>query len=300
MNSYKHLMSSPQESISIARKREFACLVFIYEQGMATADQIGQHVLGTQFNPQNKYHLTLVRRLRKRQLIAYFTSPATRRRVFYLTNYGADMLLNSWGDADHWIPHVDYHAPRAGSSIAHHLMVNDLRINSEHEGIDFISERIIRKVWGDDIPKIPDGLLGIPSHMRYWPDRIPVALEYENSARSKDRRFLMLYAGEKIIGKRVGGIVIVSKPATLRIWKQTFILGTQTPTISVLGKRGKKTIRLNTNLFRFWYTSTPESLHTELAKIRIAHFSEGQASNVWSLYSPWLGIRDILLDCARC
>lgn len=298
MTSASRLSSNPQAAIKVARRRELSCLIFIYEQGIATADQLGMHIFGARLNLQNKYHLTLVRRLRKRQLVSYFTSTATRKRVFYLTNHGADMLLNMWGDTDHWIPHVDYHAPRAGLTIAHHLAVNDIRIDAEQNGFDFISERIVRAVWGADIPKVPDAILGIPSHIGYWPDRIPIALEYENSARSNDRRMLMLYAGEKIIGKRVGGIVVVSKPATVRIWKKTFISGTKTPTASVLGRRGKKIIRLNSNLFRFWSTSTPESLDTELAKIRIAHLSEGQASTVWSIYSPWLGIRDILLDCA--
>lgn len=289
------LSSSPREAWTISRTREIYALLFLYEQGIATSKQIGQFVMRAAFNPRCKYHHLLMRRMHERRLVAYISSPAVPDRVYFLTDNGSALLLEKWGCGDYWIPHVDFHSGRSGTTTAHHLAVNDIRIKCMECGYDFISERTIRAAWGKEFSKIPDALIGIPSVIGYWPSTIPIALELENSSRSENRRLQMIGRTENLIGKRVAGILVVGKKGVVGTWRKTLKRAKERQAYTLLDKRGLNSHHFSSKLLRFWSVTTIDKLHETLSSIRTAYLPEGIAPFSWEMYSPWLELRRLRL-----
>ena len=288
------LSPNPQAARAIARRREERALKLLYEQGGAVSAQLGRHMYGPAFRPSHHNHLSVLRRLRRRGLVAFITTPLGPR-LYYLTPLGHAAVAEQVAP-DHRLPRASFHSGRSPVTLAHDLGVLDLRLAVENRKLEFISEKILRAAWGKQAgPKLPDGLIGLPSSYSYWPYRVPVALEYEYSPRSRLRRLLMLAAGEAIIGRRVAAVVVVTRPATVEAWKTTVDQARREPVFRILGTGGWKQVRLDTSLLRFWAFCTPESLISllEYEGLRLARRSQGTAEWPWESYSPWLAHRQL-------
>lgn len=294
----RSLCPSPQASRALARIREAAALRLLYEQGGATSAQLGRYMYGNAFKPQTHNHLTVIRRLRRRGLIAFITT-TLGVRLYYLTPLGhaemADLV-----EPDYRLPRTDFRSGRSSVTLAHDLGVLGLRLAVEECGLSFVSEKTLRTAWGSKAaPKVPDGLIGIPSAYPYWPHKVPIALEFEHSPRSITRRLLMLSAGEKIIGKRVAAVIVVARQSAVDGWRSAIDQARQRPVFEVMGAGGRRRVKLDVALLRFWSFCVPEALPGLLNEgdgLRLARRSEGVAEWPWDCYLPWLSLRESAAD----
>jgi hypothetical protein len=284
------ILPSPKYAKAKGREHEIKMLGLLYEEGCATASKLGQFVFGIKFNPRHSFHHRIIRRLGTAQQIASFSGPL-RERLFYITREGAARIKDEGGiAAENYLGSVDYHSGRSGLTILHNLGVLDCRIRLEDSDCKWIPKSIIQAAWQQNnvhIKAIPDALVGRESDLDFWPYKIPFALEFERSSKSRKDRYLKIFRGESLLGNRVAGVIIVTRQSQVDLWLQTLDELSFNPQFEILTRKGKTKLSVSPLHLRFWKITTLEKLAGAVDSARAAH-TDGITPFPWDSYRPWL------------